>query len=98
MIAVAAFEDSDPNRIYAPLRDANPNALVCKGYESAYMGFTVGKNPVAAYDYDICIDIVIGEGDITEEEAVAYFVFNTLTKCTGRENAPVFIRGQGVSP
>ena len=39
---------------------------------------------------------MIGDGDITEEEAVAYFVFNTLRKCTGDPNAPVFVRGQGV--
>ena len=96
MIAVAAFEQCDPRKIYAPLRDANPEALVCRGYEPAYMGFTVAKRPVAVYDYDICIDIVIGEGDITEDEAVAYFVFNTLQKCTDVPNAPVFLRGQGV--
>jgi hypothetical protein len=98
MIAVAAFENCDPSKIYRPLRIANPNALVCRGYESAYMGFTVAKTPVAVYDYDLCIDIVIGEGDITEEEAVAYFVFNTLSKCTGDPNAPAFVRGQGVEP
>ena len=96
MIAVAAFDSCDPRKIYRLLRDANPEALVCKGYESAYMGFTVAKRPIAVYDYDICIDIVIGEGDITEKEAVAYFVFNTLQKCTDNPNAPVFVRGQGV--
>ena len=45
MIAVAAFENCDPSKIYLPLRAANPNALVCRGYESAYMGFTVAATP-----------------------------------------------------
>ena len=92
MIAVAGF-GNDPNEGYSMLRDVNPQALVCKGFESAYIGFTVGAKPSAVYDYDICIDIVMGEGDITEEEAVAYFYFNTLSKCD-RDFAPVFVRGQ----
>lgn len=92
MIAVAGF-GNDPNEIYAALRDVNPQALVCKGFEPAYIGFTVSAKPAAVYDYDICIDIVMGEGDITEEEAVAYFYFNTLRQCD-REFAPVFVRGQ----
>lgn len=92
MVVVAGFGD-DPSKVYKALRDVNPQALVCKGFEAAYVGFTVATKPAAVYDYDICIDIVVGEGDITEEEAVAYFFFNTLSKCD-QESAPVFVRGQ----
>lgn len=97
MIAVAGLNSSsDPDRLYASLRLANPDALVCLGFETAYMGFTVEAQPVAVYDYEMCIDIVMGEGDITEEEAVAYFVFNTMGKCVGKKDAPIFVQGLGV--
>jgi hypothetical protein len=92
-VIAADGSSSEPNHVYAALRDVNPAALVCVGFEEAYMGFTVEASPVAVYDYDLCIDIVMGEGDITEEEAVAYFLFNTLGKCRGREGAPVFLQG-----
>jgi hypothetical protein len=92
MIAVAGY-GTDPSKVYASLCDVNPEALVCKGFEQAYIGFTVAAKPSAVYDYDVCIDIVVGEGDITEEEAVAYFYFNTLSKCD-QPFAPVFVRGQ----
>lgn len=87
---VAPEEDFD--RVYGELCEANPDALVCKGFESAYLGFTVGLNPVAVYDYEMCIDIVIGEGDITREEAILYFFYSTLSRCT-TEGSPVFMRG-----
>lgn len=89
MIAMSSLKEDDP---YRDLREANPKALICLGYEDAYMGFTVARRPVATYDYDACIDIVIDEGDLTEEEAAAYFYYYTLSKCQGVKNAPLFVR------
>jgi hypothetical protein len=41
----------------------------------------------------MCIDIVLAQGDITKDDAIAYFFYNTLSKCHG-ENSPIFMRGQ----
>lgn len=89
MIALSPLRDPDP---YATLRRLNPKALVCSTYSDAYLGFTVGKRPVATYDYDCCIRIVVGEGDLTEEEATVYFYYFTISKCLGKRHAPLFIR------
>lgn len=89
MIAVRNYED--PQELYGRLYDANPNALVCKGFETAYLGFTVGAMCVAVYDYDMCIDLILAEGDLTKEEAVTYFYYTTLSKCA-TAHSPIFMR------
>jgi len=86
---IAAKKSDDP---YADLRRVNPKALICVGYEDAYLGVLVDTEPVAVYDLLACIDIVIGEGDLTHDEASAYFCFYTLSKCRGVRNAPRFVR------
>lgn len=88
---ITARNPDDPASLYRSLYEVNPDALVCVGFESAYMGFTVGNHPVAVYDYEMCIDAVLGEGDITRDEAVAYFYFYTLSECV-LEDSPIFIR------
>jgi len=91
---ISARSESDPpTRLYGTLCDSNPEALVCRGFEAAYLGYTVGSRCVAIYDYDMCIDIVLAQGDITKDDAIAYFFYNTLSKCHG-ENSPIFMRGQ----
>jgi hypothetical protein len=84
----------EENSAYASLSRANPHALIIAGFDHAYIGHTVGTlgRPVAVYDYEECIDSIVGEGDITEDEAVAYFVFHTLSQCQNREDPPIFVR------
>jgi hypothetical protein len=81
------------DEIYNSLKKINPDALIVAGFEVAYIGHTVGlKKHVAVYRYEDCIDSILGEGDITVEEAEIYFRFHTLAACKG-ENAPLFVRG-----
>jgi len=81
--------------IYKSLLKINPHAELVSGFETAYIGHTVGLSKVVAvYRYEDCIDSILGEGDITEEEAEVYFRFHTLAACKS-ENSPIFVRGYG---
>ena len=48
-----------------------------------------GMEPVAAYDYDRCIEIYMEDG-CTHEEAVEHFSFNVIGTWAG-DRTPVFI-------
>ena len=77
--------------LFERLAEENPEALLADGLEDALLGICerFGQPPLAAYDYDQCIAILAQE--MTWEEAVEYFEFNTLGAWMG-ENTPVFIR------
>lgn len=81
----------DFDKAYGKLCEVNPDALVCKGFETAYLGHTVNARPVAVYDYEMCLDIIIGDGDITRDEAIVYFLHSTLVYCT-TSDSPLFMR------
>jgi len=73
------------------LADENPEALLADGFENAILGICerFGQPPLMAYDYGKCIQILMQ--NMTEEEAVEYFEYNTLGAWVG-ENTPVFVR------
>jgi len=66
--------------------------LLAVGFEEAFIGEALryGFNePVAAYDYDKCLEILTQDG-MTHEEAVEFFEYNTLGAWVG-EQTPVFV-------
>ena len=87
---MVSFEDEED--IYIDLSQVNEHALVCREYDSAYIGYTVGAAGAwrAVYDYDLCIDALIESDKMSPQEAVEYFEFNTLCAYVG-ENTPLFI-------
>jgi len=87
---VVSFGDEED--IYMDLSQVNEHALVCREYDSAYIGYTVGAGVAwrAVYDYDLCIDALIESDKMSPQEAVEYFEFNTLCAYVG-ENTPLFI-------
>jgi hypothetical protein len=73
--------------------------LLATGFEDAFIGEALrfGFNePVAAYDYDKCLEILQRDG-MSYEEAVEYFEFNTLGAWVG-EQTPVFIERRKKPP
>ena len=62
------------------LGEVNPEALLADGYEEAYLGICdrFGQDPIAAYDYEACIRILMDRDGMDEEEATEFFNFNTL--------------------
>ena len=73
------------------LHERNPDAIVYREYEAALIGIAegAGMSPVAAYDYDKCIEILEGMG-MTYEDAIDYFCFNSLGAHYG-DRTPIFI-------
>lgn len=65
--------------------------LLASGYDSALIGITEGPNPVAVYDTDLCIKCLMEEDDMSEEDAVEFFYYNTVGSFVG-EKTPIYIR------
>lgn len=77
---------------FKELSEVNEQALLADGFETAYVGYTLGdRGPsVAVYDYQACEEVLVGDG-MTEEEGKEYLAFNTLGADVG-ENGPLFVR------
>jgi hypothetical protein len=91
MISANSYPSEEPSVVYATLMEVNPEAKVAVGFERAYLGCTVGTRPVAVYEYETCIEIIRSKGDISEEDAVLYFYYHTVSQCTC-EDSPHFVR------
>ena len=74
------------------IADWNEEALLADGFEDAILGMCerFGNNPVVAYNYLKCIDILIQRDGMTHEEAEEYFSFNVLGAWMGN-GTPVFV-------
>ena len=70
----------------------NEDVLTADGFEDALLGICeqYGRPPVAAYDYDGCIKILVERDDMSREEAEEYFSFNVIGAWVG-ESTPVFV-------
>lgn len=86
----------------AELAEVNEEAVLFDGYEGALVGYCIrfGREPIAIYDYDGCIDILMtkGEGGFDEalsyEDAMEWFSFNTLG-CWAGDETPAFLKRFG---
>ncbi len=69
----------------------NPEALLADGFEDALLGFveTFGNPPVALYNRDKCITILMERDGISHAEAIDDFEFNTIGSGMG-SNSPAF--------
>jgi len=84
------------------LSEVDPDMLLADGYEGALVGYCIrfGREPIAIYDIDRCIEILMtpGEGDfehgMTFEEAHEWFSFNTLGAWLG-DYTPAFLKRCG---
>ena len=69
--------------------EVNEDMLFADGFDGALVGYIerAGMPSIACYDKDKCIEILAK--DMTYEEAVEYFYFNTAGAYVG-ENTPCF--------
>ena len=69
--------------------EANEDMLFADGFDDALVGYIerAGMPSIACYDKDKCIEILAN--DMTHEEAIEYFYFNTAGAYVG-ENTPCF--------
>lgn len=82
-----------PEEALEQLASENEDALTADGYETCLVGicYQFGRSPVACYDYEKCIALLINRDKMTHEEAIEFFEFNTLGAGMG-ENTPVFTK------
>lgn len=73
------------------LAEANPEMIFFDGFEDALIGFSTrfGMEPVALYDRNKCIKILIDRDKMTLEEAEEFFEFNTAGAWVG-DATPAF--------
>lgn len=74
------------------LGELNPEMLVMPDFEEALIGYVerCGTSPLACYDVEKCIQILIERDGMTDEEAMEYFSYNTLGAYMG-EHTPMFL-------
>jgi len=70
---------------------AETEALLADGFEGALIGTMrrFNEGPVALYDYDKCIEILMQRDGMSYEEAVEFFEFNTIGAWMG-DGTPAF--------
>lgn len=66
--------------------------LLADGYEDAFIGVAIsaGRKPVAVYDIDRCVSVLMERDGMSYEEAEEFFSFNTLGAYVG-EQTPLYI-------
>lgn len=69
----------------------NPEALLADGFEEALLGYVefFGNPPVALYNREKCISILMERDGISHSDAIDDFEFNTLGSGVG-SNSPAF--------
>ena len=75
------------------IAEQNDQMLFADGFDEALIGVAhkATAEPVAAYDYDACLDVLMKRDGMSEEEAREFFEFNTLGAYVG-ENTPIFVQ------
>lgn len=59
-------------------------------YETAIVGYDIHTNRII-YDYQLMIDYLIENEQMSEEEAVEFIDFNTIRSLDYIENAPIIL-------
>jgi hypothetical protein len=75
------------------LEELNPEALLADGFEDALIGVaTIFTNPpLAAYDYDECVAILMERDGMSWEDACEFMEINVVGAFVGG-GTPVFVR------
>lgn len=70
----------------------NEEALIVDGFDKAIIGVAerINLGPVAAYDVETILEILMERDEMYYEEALEYFNYNIIGSWMG-ENTPVFI-------
>lgn len=79
--------------ILEKLREECEDCLLADGFDEALIGTVEGacRSPVAAYDYDKCVEILMKRDGMTEEEAEEFMSFNVIGSFMGKMT-PLFVR------
>jgi hypothetical protein len=66
--------------------------ITADGYDEAFVGVAdrFGKEPVAVYSYEMCVQILMRDHEMSHEEALEYFEYNTIGAFID-DNQPIYI-------
>ena len=67
------------------IAEINPEAMMADGFDDAVLGMCIqfGGEPVVAYDYNKCIEILKERDGMDRTEAIDYLEFNVLGSYVG---------------
>jgi hypothetical protein len=73
------------------IAEANEDMLFADGFDEALIGYIelAGGHNVALYNRDKCIQILMDDQDMSDEEAIEYFDYNVVGAYMG-PNTPAF--------
>ena len=74
------------------IAELNPEAMMADGFDDAILGLCkqFGTEPLVAYDYEKCVEILMEKDGLTRIEAIDFMEFNVIGSYVGL-NTPVFI-------
>ena len=74
------------------IAEINPEAMLADGFDDAIMGMCIqfGAEPIVAYDYEECVNILMERDGLDRTEAIDFMEFNVIGSYVGL-NTPVFI-------
>jgi hypothetical protein len=77
------------------IKEINPEALICDGFDDAIIGIAerINLNSVIVYDVAKIISILIDRYGMTYDEAEEYYNYNILGAWLG-DNTPIYVRTQ----
>tara|TARA_Y100000593_G_scaffold95082_1_gene199317 strand:- start:2616 stop:2996 length:381 start_codon:yes stop_codon:yes gene_type:complete len=92
-----SIEISTPADIVSTLEELNPEAIMYDGFDDALVGMIArcGTEPLALYDREKCIKLLMDAGS-THEEAEDYFCYN-VEGCWAGPHTP-FIASFNLDP
>ena len=81
-----------PAEIIDELRENYPDCLLADGLDDAVIGLIDGacREPVVAYDYQKCLEILMERDGMDKEEATEFLQFNTVGAYV-RPLTPLFV-------
>jgi hypothetical protein len=74
------------------LAEENPEAMLADGFEEAFIGVAhrSGQSPLAVYDCDKCVQILMERDGLDETDAWEYLVHNSVGAWVG-EGTPLWV-------
>ena len=74
------------------ISELNPEAMMADGFDDAILGMCIqfGAEPLVAYDYEKCLNILMERDGMDRTEAIDFMEFNVIGSYVGL-NTPVFI-------
>jgi|TARA_R110000823_G_scaffold312937_1_gene440050 hypothetical protein len=74
------------------IAEINPEAMMADGFDDAILGMCIqfGDEPVVAYDYEKCLNVLIERDGMSRTDSIDFLEFNVIGAYVGL-NTPVFI-------